>query len=38
VEVLDPVLCKGLPGEEDFRALNDLAATIAAKHKEHGFL
>ncbi|MDY6908982.1 MAG: FprA family A-type flavoprotein [Thermodesulfobacteriota bacterium] len=38
VEVLNPVLCKGLPGEEDFRALNDLAATIAAKHKEHGFL
>jgi len=38
VEVLDPVLCKGLPGEQDLQALDHLAETIAAKHKEQGFL
>ncbi|MBW1897262.1 MAG: FprA family A-type flavoprotein [Deltaproteobacteria bacterium] len=37
VEVLDPVLCKGVPLEGDFKALDDLAAAIAQKHKEHGF-
>jgi flavorubredoxin len=36
-EVLDPVLSKGFPGEEDFKALDNLASTIAQKHKEHGF-
>jgi flavorubredoxin len=36
VEILDPVLCRGLPGEADFKALDDLAATIAEKHQEHG--
>jgi len=36
-EVLVPVLSKGFPGEEDFRALDNLASTIAQKHKEHGF-
>ncbi|MEE8637369.1 MAG: FprA family A-type flavoprotein [Dehalococcoidia bacterium] len=36
-EVLDPVICKGFPGEEDFKALDDLASTVAKKHKEHGF-
>jgi flavorubredoxin len=36
VEVLDPVLCKGLPREADLKALADLAATIAQKHKEAG--
>jgi flavorubredoxin len=35
VEILDPVLCKGFPKEADFRALDNLAATIAEKHKEH---
>ena len=35
VEVIDPVLCKGVPSEDDFKALSDLAATIAEKHKEH---
>jgi len=35
VEVLEPVLSKGLPGEDDFKALSDLAATIAEKHKEN---
>jgi len=37
VEMLDPVLCKGFPREADFRALDNLAATIAEKHKEHNF-
>jgi hypothetical protein len=30
--VLDPVLCQGVPGEADFQALDNLAATIAEKH------
>lgn len=34
VEVLTPVLCKGLPREADLKALDDLAATIAQKHKQ----
>ncbi len=38
VELLEPVLCKGAPSEEDFKALSDLAANIAEKHKEHGFI
>jgi flavorubredoxin len=38
VEILDPVLCKGFPREADFRALDNLAATIAEKHKEHHFI
>jgi len=37
VEVLDPVLCKGLPQEQDLQALDALADSIAAKHKEQGF-
>jgi flavorubredoxin len=37
VEGLDPVLCKGVPSETDFEALDRLADTIAAKHKENGF-
>jgi len=36
-EVLAPVLSKGFPGEDDFKALDNLASTIAEKHKEHGF-
>jgi len=36
-EVLEPVLCKGLPRQADFKALEKLAATIAQKHKEAGF-
>ncbi|NIO05535.1 MAG: FprA family A-type flavoprotein, partial [Proteobacteria bacterium] len=36
VELLEPVLAKGLPSESDFTALDDLAETIARKHKEHG--
>jgi len=37
VEVLDPVISKGFPKEADFKALDNLAETIAQKHKEHGF-
>jgi flavorubredoxin len=37
VEVLEPVLCKGLPREADFKALENLADTIAKRHKEEGF-
>ncbi len=37
VEVLDPVLCKGVPTETAFKALEDLATTIAKKHEENGF-
>lgn len=36
-EVLAPVISKGFPGEDDFRALDNLAGTIADKHKERGF-
>jgi flavorubredoxin len=37
VEILEPVLCKGFPKETDFNALDNLASTIAEKHKEHRF-
>ncbi len=37
VEVLDPVLVKGSPKAADFKALENLAETIAEKHKEQGF-
>jgi flavorubredoxin len=37
VEVLPPVISKGFPREEDFKALDNLAGTIAQKHKERGF-
>jgi flavorubredoxin len=37
VEILDPVLCKGVPRETDFKALETLAAAIARKHEENGF-
>jgi len=36
-EVLAPVISKGFPREENFTALDNLASTIAEKHKEHGF-
>ena len=36
-EVLAPVISKGFPREEDFQALDNLASTIAEKHKERGF-
>ncbi len=37
-EVLDPVLCKGMPKEADLEALDELAETIAQKHKESGLV
>ncbi|GBE13720.1 nitric oxide reductase [bacterium BMS3Bbin14] len=37
VEVIEPVLVKGLPSEDAFKALDNLAETIATKHKEQGF-
>jgi flavorubredoxin len=36
-EVLTPVISKGFPREDDFKALDSLASTIATKHKERGF-
>ncbi|MEA2038430.1 MAG: FprA family A-type flavoprotein [Thermodesulfobacteriota bacterium] len=38
VEIIDPVLCKGTPSEMDFKALDELAAAISWKHKEHNFI
>ncbi|MBU2608887.1 MAG: FprA family A-type flavoprotein [Chloroflexi bacterium] len=38
VELLEPVLSQGLPGEADFRALENLAETIAQKHKEQNLV
>ncbi len=38
VEVLDPVLCKGLPRQTDLEALENLAASIAGKHREQGLV
>ena len=35
VEVLEPVLCKGVPSEPDFESLDRLAEKIAEKHKEN---
>jgi len=37
VEVLEPVLCKGMPEQSTFSALEHLADAIAQKHKESGF-
>jgi flavorubredoxin len=38
VEVLDPVLCKGFPGEADFQALDNLADGIVKRHAEASLL
>ncbi len=35
VEIIPPVISKGFPKEEDFRALDNLASTIAQKHEEN---
>ena len=37
VEIIEPVLTKGVPLEADFKALDKLAESIASKHKEQGF-
>jgi len=36
VEILNPVLVKGLPEKEDFKLLDELADAIYLKHKELG--
>jgi flavorubredoxin len=38
VELLPTVIVKGCPREADFKALDNLAETIAQKHKEKGFV
>jgi flavorubredoxin len=38
VEVIEPVVIKGLPDEAAFVAINRLADDIAKKHKEIGVL
>jgi len=38
VEVLDPVISKGLPKESDFKALDNLAGMIAEKHKSNNLV
>lgn len=37
VETLGPLLIKGMPREEDFKAIEDLAQQVADKHREAGF-
>jgi len=37
-EVIEPVVSKGLPKDEDFSALDELAEKIAEKHREIGIL
>ncbi|MBS3819946.1 FprA family A-type flavoprotein [bacterium] len=38
VEVIDPVLSKGVPTEDDYKSLEKMADTVAAKHKEAGLM
>jgi len=38
VEVLDPVISKGFPKEENFKALDRLADEILSKHREHNIV
>ncbi|MQY79629.1 MAG: MBL fold metallo-hydrolase [Bacteroidetes bacterium] len=38
VEILDPVVVKGYPGDKEFDALDKLAAIIEGKHKEHNLI
>jgi len=38
VEILSPILCRGLPGETDYNELDKLAQTVAHKHKEAGLM
>jgi flavorubredoxin len=38
VEILEPVVAKGYPKDEDFAALEKLADKISAKHKEIGIV
>jgi len=36
-EVIDPVVCKGMPRDADYKALNRLADSIADKHKQNNY-
>jgi flavorubredoxin len=38
VEIIPPVICKGYPRENEFKALDSLAEAIAKKHKEHNLI
>jgi flavorubredoxin len=38
IELLEPVFVKGFPKAVDLKALDNLATTIAQKHKEHNFI
>ncbi|MBN2380461.1 FprA family A-type flavoprotein [candidate division WOR-3 bacterium] len=38
VDVINPVIIKGVPKEEDFKSLDKLADAVAAKHREAGIL
>jgi flavorubredoxin len=38
VEVIEPVLCKGVPSGTDFEALDRLANAISQKHKNNDFI
>jgi flavorubredoxin len=38
VEILSPVLCRGIPKQTDYEALELLAATIVNKHRENQFI
>jgi len=38
VELLDPVVIKGFPREDDFRALDKLADDILNRHKQHNLV
>jgi flavorubredoxin len=38
VELLPPVVVKGFPREEDFKALDKLAETVYNKHKENNIV
>ena len=38
VEVIEPVLSKGVPTEKDYKALEKMAAAVAAKHKKAGLM
>ncbi len=37
-EIIEPVMCKGLPRESDLKALENLAETIAQKHKQNSYM
>jgi flavorubredoxin len=38
VEILEPVLARGLPKEEDFQALDRLAEAVLEKHRKEGLI